>query len=296
MSGVFEDIGVIVSGVEWLFNGNPFHFLGEDDFGAPNSRRNTERGAQQDGDSDLGGRLEPRTLNVVVGIEAYDAGDLWDHREQLLKLFSPYRNVTLFVRRKGVERRLDCVCAGGLRMPKNDRTGHFQKSAIALRAADPTWYDAEQSVVNFNLGGGTGQFTVPTPVATAVGASTIDMSVAVSYAGSWLSQPNIRIAGPITNPVITNQTTGEKLDFTGTTIGVGQYYDIDTRYGYKTVIDQAGVNQISKLTSDSDLATFHLEPDSDTAPFGINSIQVTGSSINTTTEVYVTYFTRYIGI
>jgi hypothetical protein len=77
--------------------------------------------------------------------------------------------------------------------------------------------------------------------------------------------------GPITSPVITNAITGDKLDFTGTTIVGGASYTIDCRYGQKTVVDSAGANQISKLTSDSDLSTFCLLPDPD-APGGANTL------------------------
>jgi hypothetical protein len=150
--------------------------------------------------------------------------------------------------------------------------------------------------VTFALGGGGGTMEVPTEVPTEIGASDINMTQAVLYTGTWYSFPQIRIEGPITDCVITNETTGEKLDFTGTTIADGDYYLIDTRYGRKSVIDSNGANKISKLTSDSDLATFHLEPPGAVAPDGSNSVRVEGSSIDAGTIVYMTYYRRYLGI
>ena len=85
------------------------------------------------------------------------------------------------------------------------------------------------------------------------------------------------------------------LDFTGTTISAGSYYDIDTRYGYKTVYSESGVNKISTLLDTSDLATFALQPDPDAAD-GINVISVTGTGTNADTRVDLTFFDWYVGI
>jgi hypothetical protein len=177
----------------------------------------------------------------------------------------------------------------------SERQGLAHRAVIALCAPDPVWYDPTQVAQVFALGGGGGAFAVPLAVPVAVGASTIDQTTMVPYAGSWRSEPIIRIVGPITNAVITNLSTDEKLDFTGTTISAGDYYEIDTRFGYKTVKDAAGANKISKLTTDSDLATFHLAPDPEVAD-GENSINVAGSSANAATAVTVYWYSRFIGI
>jgi hypothetical protein len=90
-------------------------------------------------------------------------------------------------------------------------------------------------------------------------------------------------------------TTGEVLDFTGTTIGAGEWYELDLRYGYKTVLDNSGANVVSDLSSDSDLATWHLATDPEAAG-GINSITVTGSAVTEATSVHLVWFERYLGI
>ena len=99
----------------------------------------------------------------------------------------------------------------------------------------------------------------------------------------------------MTDAVIENLSTGEKLDFSGYTIGAGHYYDVDCRYGYKTVTNDLGENKIAELSDDSDLATFHLgaHPEVDE---GRNSLRVTGTDVNEDTEIYVNYYERYLGI
>jgi hypothetical protein len=85
------------------------------------------------------------------------------------------------------------------------------------------------------------------------------------------------------------------LDFTGVTLGSSEYYQVDTRYGYKTVVNQAGSSVIESLTSSSDLASFSISP----APLvtgGTNVISVAGSAVGTASYMTITYYNRYISI
>jgi hypothetical protein len=53
--------------------------------------------------------------------------------------------------------------------------------------------------------------------------------VQVSNLGNADAHPLIRIYGPCTDPVVFNDTTGQRLAFTGLTILVGEFLEIDTR-------------------------------------------------------------------
>lgn len=120
-----------------------------------------------------------------------------------------------------------------------------------------------------------------------------DIAESVTYTGDWRDYPVVRIYGPISSPVLTNSTTGEKLDFTGYTIGSADYYEIDLRYGYKTVKNSAGDNKLAQLSQDSDLATFHLAPASE-VPDGVNVFTLAGSAGGATTLARVVYYNRYM--
>ena len=109
----------------------------------------------------------------------------------------------------------------------------------------------------------------------------------ITNAGTWDEFPVISIPGPAGSPIVTNTSTGEVLDFTGATIPTNTSYIIDTRYGYKTVTDSNTVNQIDKLTDDSDLSTFHLVP-------GVNSIAIANAVPGGT--VTITHYARYFGL
>jgi len=202
----------------------------------------------------------------------------------------------LFTLNDGSERQIDCDVIDAPLPHDARKEWAANVTAVRFRAPDPTLYDPTGKTVTFGLtGGGTGT-QVPLEVPLEVGASALDQTVPITYAGNFRSLPwRIRILGPITDPVITNLMTDEKLDFTGMTIGDADFYDIDCRYGQKTVEDASGTNKIADLTDDSDLATFHLaaHPEADG---GQNDINVTGSSVDGDTEIYFNYYERYLGI
>jgi len=112
--------------------------------------------------------------------------------------------------------------------------------------------------------------------------------LAISYVGNLPEYPIISLTGPATNPSITNLTTGETLDFGTITIGAGTTYMIDTRYGYKTVLDGT-VSRRYQLTEDSDVATFHLAPTTG----GTNVLFLDGTAMGTATRFSVAYYNRY---
>ena len=292
MGILFDKISVIVAGVEHQLDGNaPYGYLGSDGLGAAPLQRLTERGAMQHGETDYGYRLDPRVFSLLLIINADNTADFWDQRSDLITWFAPYYAPTMrFELKNGNIRHIDCFHVGDLIMPDADFQGTVQRLAIQLKAPDPTFYDPEVRSITFGLAGGGDAFLIPTEIPHGIGASTLDQSIVISNSGNWLAYPHqIRITGPITDAVITNSTTDEKLDFTGTTIAGGDYYDIDVRPGHKSVVDSTGVNRVGNLSADSDLGTWHLMP-------GDNSISVTGSSVTETTEAEIGFFEHYLGV
>ena len=117
----------------------------------------------------------------------------------------------------------------------------------------------------------------------------------IPYVGTWLTYPKIIITGPLNDAVITNLGTGEKLEL-DYNIPAGRIVTIDLAYGVKTVTDDLGNNLIGVLSSDSDLATFHIAPDPEVYS-GVNFISSvgTGESIGTT-QLEIQFYNRYFGI
>lgn len=281
--------GVTTLDISDLIN---WHVVEFDGFGAPPIRRLTQRGPLQNGDTDVGFRLDARTMRIAVLARASTPAGFHADRETLLGMLRP-GNDALKLRWTfaGKQRQIDCHLADGLSLASGQMIANNFRDVFVLRASDPTWYDPSGGSVQFaQIGGGT-PWAVPVVFPTNFGASNLSGSAVISLsdANAWDTFPIIYATGPVTNLVITNTATGDKLDFTNNSIGGNMTYTIDLRYGYKTVIDSSSVNRISQLTSDSNLATFRLIP-------GINTITVTGTSISAATNIYIQYNTRYIGV
>jgi len=289
----------IVSGTTFSLTDNTYTiWMGDDGAGMLPIHNLDSRGSLQNGSTYEDYRADPRTIRLAVEILGTSRSDLYTKRGQLLRIFAPGHVIQLrYTLPDSSVRQLDCRFAGDMVMPTSDIDGYAQKVGIALTAYDPTFYDPAGVGLSFNLGGGVDAGVIPMVVPMLVGTSTLNASNVVAYDGSFDSYPDlIRITGPIEDCVITNAASGDKLDFDGITIAAADYYDIDCRYGYKTVTSKAGVNKIADLTTDSDLATFRLLAAVDGSGSRNNSISVTGTSVTSATNVQISYFTRYIGV
>lgn len=282
-----------------LADGSVYRLVVHDGLGMSALHRLTERGPQQHGESDVGFRLDPRFFTLVWEVEGSDRSDLDDRRDHLLRVLKPMDDaVTLrFTLDNGDVRQIDANVLGAPMTHDAGERYAALRIGAQFSAPDPTFYHPTEENVIFALGGGSGTGTeVPLPVPLPVGVSSLDQTRTIAYSGSFRTYPIIKIVGPVTDCIVTNQLTDEKLDFTGTTIAAGDYYEIDCRYGYKTVVDSGGTNQIPDLTIDSDLVTFHIEAPEGAEAVRNNSIRVEGESITAATEVYVRYKLRYVGI
>lgn len=271
--------------------------LEQDGFGMPPVSRLQQRSPMQHGSTDVGFRLDDRKINLVIQPWATTEEGYYDARERLLEIFKPGDDaiVLKYSYPTGRVRQIETHLDGGLMFGTSERAGLAHRAVVSLYAPNPLWYDPVGKAQVFALGGGGGACVVPFVVPVAVGASVLDTTVPIVYDGTWLAEPIVRIVGPITNPVITNLTTGEVLSFTGYSIAGGDYYEIDTRFEYKTVKDAAGVSQIAKLLNTSDLATFHLEPAPKVAG-GSNIFRVVGTGVNAGTSVTVYWSDQYTGV
>jgi hypothetical protein len=232
---------------------------------------------------------------MKIGIMGDDMDSFYRKRAIIYKTFAPSNDTSSIKLTYGTtERQIDCHC---IEIAEGNRNYLWQEYVLSFKANDPTWYDPTLNVRTFNLSGGADKMEVPTVIPMTVGASSINAYETIVLEGDVQTFPRIRIHGPITGPVITNVRTDDKLDFSGTTISAGNYYDIDCRYGYKTVEDQDGTNQISNLSNDSDIATFSFIVEEPLESWGkLNSINVTGTGCTDATQITIRYYDRFLGV
>lgn len=278
---------------------DPYGFISLTGLGLPPVRRQHERGPQQHGSTDVGFLLDERMLNLalLIGGGTYTLEEIDDYRDELADFLKPMEAMPLKVRvtrDNGSVRQIDTNVAGMVDFPNTlqERIGASQLVIVQFEAPDPIPYEPTLNSVVFGTINGAYMVPVDIPLAYFAG-TTIDATVSVTYAGKWETFPTITVIGPADDLVITNETTGKVLDFTGHDIAGGDIYTIDLRYGYKRITDQNGNLKNAALTDDSDLVDWSLVP-SPTAPGGVNDIHVTvGASATSVTEVAMSYYDRY---
>ena len=278
----------------------PYLLFDHDGFGIPKATRLEDSGPLQHGTSDRGMKLPARDVVLYVKLFAEDWEDYYEKRAELARWFSPFGEAgTLQVSEAGVGimsgtdgLEISGYAVEGLEYPGSDREGLNQIVPIVLHCANPFWQDITPSSVTYSAGGGSDTFEVPTVVPFKVGASTMLVSQFVDYVGDADAYPVIKIFGPVTDLKIWQAGTKNtmQLNFAGTTIAAGDWYEIDLRYGVKTIKDSNGVNKISTLSANSNLATFRLFAGAS------NYISMTGTGITSSTMAQLTWKNAYSGI
>lgn len=297
---------LVVNGTAYdISNGSTYGIVDVDGLGLSPVAHNIESGPMQHGATHTGFRLQPRRIPLVIDLMADDLDEHFERREELLTILA-YRSLpaSLRVVYGSNIRQIDGYVSSGLTYGSGGMIGFHQVAGLELLCPDPTFYDPTRVFTSISASGGGTAFPVPTTFPTTFGASAIEAIQEVNYYGTWEEYPVIEIIGPIDSPTITNLDTGETLEISEE-IDADAKYVIDCRYGYKTVEEyditdplnpEFVANRIDKLTSDSDLATFHLAPRQPGETYHVNSIQVSGLAISSATKFYIRYYNRYIGI
>lgn len=281
-----------------LSDGVYCYFYGVDGAGVSPLHRLRERGPLQHGETDVGFRLDPRTLTLALAMPAMTYSTYWDMRAALCSIVlstSEADALTLrFTLDNGNVRSIDCHYVGGISMATSEEAlARLQKIPAMFSAGDPTFYDPTAGVLTWTIADYGGLlFSTIFPI--VFGSTSISVADSVTYTGTWISYPTFTLTGPMDNPQIVNVSTNERINL-AYSIPAGTVVTIDLSFAAKTIKDQTGLNLIGYLTSDSDLATFHLAPAPEVAG-GINVINVSATGATAATAIQMTYYNRYIGI
>lgn len=302
-----------IAGQTYNLNDRRGIFLELYDLGMASIRRLSQRAPGQDGDSDLGGLVEPRFIDLAWRINGRDLDHYRDLREQFMTVFRRRNSQPVqltFDFGGGRVRALDVNLVGALNWAERAYTQEVVSGVF--RASDPRLYDPTQRSVTFSLVSSSGGLPIPFTIPISIGEDTLNITQEISYAGlsavAAIEYPVITIYGPIDLPIVENLTTGEQLAFTaggGLQIASSEFVIIDLsgspRRDSKTMRDQDGNGVSQYLSTDSDLATWHLAYNGEiladgTVATGINTLRVTGENVSTASRVTVLYYDRYLGV
>lgn len=290
----------ILNGYDVL-TGYTFHLLGFSEVGLPPIDRITQQGAFQHGDTNVDYRLRARTLQISGLVEASNVYEHMKIRQILGRVFkvSNTPSQLAYFADDGVtpiSRQIDCYVVGGLNVSSDTTTGYDVYFDVQLRADNPLWYDPNQQVINLT-GTVIGDPTdIPALIPRDYGTNALDSSTIIEYEGTFLAYPIITVfsgdAG-LTNLSIANVTSNRLILITA--IPENTTYTLDLRYGYKTVVDQNGVNRITSLDPQSNLTTFSITPDIAYEPLD-NEIVVESDNASQNSFVTISFYTQYTSI
>jgi hypothetical protein len=293
-------------GEEYSFNEDEKFLMSETGLGMPPISYIDQRGPFQHGNTIYDYRLEPRIIQLVHRRNACSRDDYWGNRADLINLVRPNRQsagqFNLGVLRKilstGDTRDIDVIISQGPAFEPRNLSGWDEwafTETLRFIAPYPVFYDPTSASATWTSGVTITELDFPITFPIQFSESLLSSSGNnIAYNGTWLSYPTIEVTGPIGGFKITNDTTGEFIHL-NYTVPAGDTVTISLEFGNKTVEDVAGNNLIGTVTTDSDLATFHVAPDPEAAG-GVNSFSVVGAGVDANTQVVLTYYTYYIGI
>ena len=269
-----------------------------DGLGMPPIRHIDEQYAQQDGATYLATWLERRVVSLRFDLTNANESDMWDAREELdilMKQFAAGFRLQCDLP-NGAQRRIHLRYLGQMTLPRKWNMGD-PRQVVVLQciAHDPVWYDPTGVLWGYSLPTGLGSWSFPLGFPEGFGRALIDIREVRNYVGTWKAYPVIEITGPIDDCVIENETTDEKLDFTGYNLAATKVVTIDLAPGVKTVEHSTDGNIVDELTTDSDLGTWHIAAHPE-ALNGNNTLHVTGTAATPATKIEIRFYTRYIGI
>ncbi len=186
----------------------------------------------QDGATYIDTLLSTRPLTLQVSLIAESRDELNNLRHRISNIFNPKLGVGQLIYKNGdTERTIEVVVDGSPAFPVGDAKGKwFQKTAINLIAPNPYWEDTIEE--NYKLEDFVGSFRFPFTLPTRF-STRGDSKVLANY-GDVLTPIEVEFRGPVTNPVITNESTGEFIRI-NRAIPVGYKLILDTSFGNKRV-------------------------------------------------------------
>lgn len=184
------------------------------------------------------------------------------------------------------------VLRGRLRKLEPDLTKYLHGWApldIEFQAADYLYYADESATTSIPLGLlTTGGLTFPLefPLVIDGDPAAVGRPGYVQVDGTAATWPVLRVDGPCANPSVTHVATGRVLTVQ-TTLADGEWVEIDTRPGWRTVLRNNGGG--APLTAQSRIDLFQLTP-------GINEIRWTATDNTLTSSLAVTWWPAYKAI
>lgn len=195
------------------------------DLGSPAPRPVADVRPYQHGAVDRTAYYGPRVLELRGCIHATDKATLWSLLDDLKGNLALGSTHVLKFRRDGetFDQRAEFRVDGPVLTPvASGMTGPYVTWSVAIFCADPRFYSDTESSASYDpttTGTGGLLFSLDFPLEfSGDGSATLD----VVNEGNVGTPPTFTITGPVTNPIIDNDSTGESIYTTGVALTSSQ--------------------------------------------------------------------------
>jgi len=197
-------------------------------------------------------RFGPRDIALPITVKGSTPADLRAKVRAWATRFDPTRGAGTLraTDTEGMQRQVTCRYAYGMEGQEVAENGLlWQRQVVVFRANDPFWLDTSPISDTWTVGEPATFFPF---FPLTLSSSEVFADVSVNNDGDVETWPSWTIVGPGSGLVLRNLTTGKVLSLTAT-LAAGDTVTIDTAPGVKTVVDAAGANLYSGLSSISSL-------------------------------------------
>lgn len=249
----------------------------------------TQKAPFQDGQTLIDELLEPRNITFQFQILGEIRQEVFESRREIQNIFNPKLGAgkLQWEQNDGTTFEIETVPDGSPQFPGgNAQSNTHQTVIVNLKAPGPAWKDIEESELTM----ATIVKLLEFPLELATQMSTRGAEREITNSGDLWTPVYIEFNGPITNPKIVNETTGEFIRVEQELLE-GEKLMINTAFGKKTVIfEDSNGNQSNAFGYvDLDSTFWQLQ-------VGNNIVSYTADSGTEQAVVELYYKQRYVGV
>jgi len=201
--------------------------------GVPDNDTERLKSPNQDGTSYVQTLLESRYLDLEFAAFDQSQSDLFALRQYINKVMNPKYLLDILYEYPGGSKRITGHLDGELKFKKSDDR-KVQEMVLSVECNDPFWRDASDSRATLTLEDPA--FIFPLVFSPTIKFGVIaNKTVVIENEGHVESPVLIKFLGPATNPIITNETTGEYIKVDKTLLA-DEMLEINTAFGNKSVM------------------------------------------------------------
>jgi hypothetical protein len=271
----------------------PYYLIGFDGLSSTLAEPVTVKAPGAAGDRAYDAVIGGRTITMQIEVNSDDPATHWTDRRALARAFAvePLRDAAAIL--EPGELRVSLGDGTTLALPALPRltpadtniTPIVSRFDCELYAPDPYWRDLVERSTGLEEQNG---FTFPLEHPFTM--ETNNASGTVENLGHVATPIVVRFYGELTGPRLTNETTGEAIEFS-TAVPAGSYLEVSTAGGrkYAELVDGAGNRENRMADLNLAIADFLWLPPGESVLAFVAASNVSGSAV-------VTYRQRYAGV